>query len=220
MVHSTSSSGPDEGEHLAPVTYVWGAKPVVATRDEPEVVPEALGETGPYSEPSYATRDGISDSRVSSVVISQLARRGMSRWELEQVLKKRGIEMDAAAYVDFERLELLGILDDAALAESLVDTLHGRKGLGRTAVEHELRRRHIADDLIAYAVSEIADEDELERATALAIKRIGQLSSYDDETAKRRLNGFLARKGYSSSVIRGAMTAAMSTRVRGGVRFR
>jgi regulatory protein len=158
------------------------------------------------------------NKKVSAVTIRQLARRGMSRWELERVLLKREIE-PAEFGPELDRLEALGVIDDASLAVSLAFTQHSRKGLGRTAIEQDLLRRHIDPELIEIALADIADEDELERATELAVKRIGQLSSYDDETARRRLHGFLARKGYSSGVVRQAMDAAFVSRRRGGVRF-
>jgi regulatory protein len=142
----------------------------------------------------------------------------MSRWELEQVLARREIEPETAQ-AELDRLESVGLLDDAALAVTLVYTQHTRKGLGRSAIAQELKRRHIDPLIIEDALEEIADDDELERATELAVKRVGQLASYDDETAKRRLHGFLARKGYDSSTVRQAMDAALATRGKRGVRF-
>ncbi|MGN6427325.1 MAG: regulatory protein RecX [Leifsonia sp.] len=156
--------------------------------------------------------------KANAVTIRQLARRGMSRWELEQVLRKRDIEPEVFG-PELDRLEALGVIDDASLATSLAFTQHSRKGLGRSAIELDLKRRHIAPELIEAALADIEDEDELEMATELAIKRIGQLASYDDETARRRLHGFLARKGYGSGVVRQAMDAAFATRRRRGVRF-
>jgi regulatory protein len=156
--------------------------------------------------------------RASNVSMHQLARRGMSRWELEQVLARREIEPETAQ-AELDRLESVGLLDDAALAVTLVYTQHTRKGLGRSAIAQELKRRHIDPLIIEDALEEIADDDELERATELAVKRVGQLASYDDETAKRRLHGFLARKGYDSSTVRQAMDAALATRGKRGVRF-
>jgi regulatory protein len=157
--------------------------------------------------------------KTTALTIRQLARRGMSRWELEQLLIKREIVPEVFA-PELDRLEAMGVIDDASLAATLAFTQHSRKGLGRSAIELDLKRRHIAPELIEEALADIADEDELERATELAVKRIGQLSSYDDETTRRRLHGFLARKGYGSSVVRQAMDAAFATRGRrGGVRF-
>jgi regulatory protein len=72
--------------------------------------------------------------------------------------------------------------------------------------------------IIEDALAEIADDDELERATELALKRVPQMHAVDDDTAKRRLSGFLARKGYGNSVVRAAVEKAMATRSR-RVRF-
>ncbi len=179
---------------------------------EPARAPEAPSEVDD-EESERLTR------KTTALTIRQLARRGMSRWELEQLLTKREIEAEVFT-PELDRLEAMGVIDDAALAATLAFTQHSRKGLGRSAIELDLKRRHVAPELIAEALADIADEDELERATELAVKRIGQLSSYDDETTRRRLHGFLARKGYDSSVVRQAMDAAFATRGRrGGVRF-
>lgn len=184
----------------------WGAEPAAPSlADEAEADEETVRQA----------------RKTSGVAIRQLARRGMSRWELEQLLNRR--EIDPEVYgPELDRLEVLGVIDDAALATTLAFTQHSRKGLGRTAIEQELKRRHIEPELIEAALADIGDDDELERATELAVKRIGQLSTYDDETARRRLHGFLARKGYASDVVRQAMDAAFATRrSRGGsgVRF-
>lgn len=159
--------------------------------------------------------------KTSGVAIRQLARRGMSRWELEQVLIRREIPPEVYG-PELDRLETLGVIDDASLATTLAFTQHSRKGLGRSAIEQELKRRHIDPELIGLALADIGQDDELERAIELAMKRIGQLEGYDDETARRRLHAFLARKGYASEVVRQAMEAAFTgRRSRGGsgVRF-
>ena len=159
--------------------------------------------------------------KTSGVAIRQLARRGMSRWELEQVLIRREIPPEVYG-PELDRLETLGVIDDASLATTLAFTQHSRKGLGRSAIEQELKRRHIDPELIGLALADIGQDDELERAIELATKRIGQLEGYDDETARRRLHAFLARKGYASEVVRQAMEAAFTgRRSRGGsgVRF-
>ncbi|MEO6827976.1 MAG: regulatory protein RecX [Microbacteriaceae bacterium] len=199
MVHFRSSPREPGDEHLAPVSYLPGAAPAAV----------------PAAGTAAATKAG---TRAANVSLHQLARRGMSRFELSQVLAKRGVEADVAV-AELDRLESVGLLDDAALAVTLVFTQHTRKGLGRAAIAQELKRRHIDPEIIADAVSEIADEDEEQRAVELACKRVPQLSSVDDQTAQRRLSGFLARKGYSSQVIRHAVAQALATRDH-GVRFR
>jgi regulatory protein len=222
MVHFTPSHDDGEQEHLASVSYLPGVAPAPASGSLDEA-----GETARQTKSNRGAASGRwgqsgrtaqgGESRASNVSMHQLARRGMSRWELGQVLEKRGVE-PALAAAELDRLESVGLLDDAALAVTLVYTQHTRRGLGRTAIAQELKRRHIDPELISEALAEIADDDERERAVELALKRVGQLSSYDDETATRRLTGFLARKGYSSALVREAVTAALKTRG-SGVRF-
>jgi regulatory protein len=74
---------------------------------------------------------------------------------------------------------------------------------------------------IEYALELVDTSDELARARELAVKRAGQLASYDRETAQRRLSGYLARRGYSGSTVRAAVEHALSERHSAtGVRFR
>ncbi len=55
-------------------------------------------------------------------------------------------------------------------------------------------------------------DGERERAAALAVKRIGQMSSVADDAAKRRLVGYLQRRGYEADTVRYAVSEAMRTR--------
>jgi regulatory protein len=74
---------------------------------------------------------------------------------------------------------------------------------------------------IEYALELVDTGDELSRARELAVKRAGQLTSYDRETAQRRLSGYLMRRGYSGSTVRAAVEDALSGRhTTTGVRFR
>ena len=160
-------------------------------------------------------------ARAENVSMHALTRRGMSRWELERTLRSRELEDELVAE-ELERLERVGLIDDASLAETIVRTQHERKGLGRSALTAELRRRHIGQEHIDAALEQVGDDDEQARATELALKRAPQLRSYDRETAQRRLSGFLMRKGYGGSVVRTAVDAALSDHGSSGsgVRFR
>jgi SOS response regulatory protein OraA/RecX len=228
-------------DHLAPVSYLPGAKPTAAAESlrarianmaSTGTIAGAVtsGRVGDDADSSdidsddvdgygvESSDDGKTDARfarsspkqskrASNVSMHQLARRGMSRWELQQVLDKRGVEI-ATAHAELDRLESVGLLDDAALAVTLVYTQHTRNGLGRKAIAAELKRRHIDKAIIDDALSEIADDDEEYRAHELAVRRVRQYSGLDRDTATRRLVGYLARKGYSSGVIGRAVTEA------------
>ncbi len=150
-------------------------------------------------QPSEKERRDANDERggfdrVSNVAMHALARRGMSSAELRTYLIGREFPVEEVD-VEIERLESVGLLDDLQLAETLVRTLRERKGLGRSALKSELGRRRLDPDAIGAAL-ETLEGDENSVALELAMKRAGQLRSYDRETAHRRLMGFLQRKGY------------------------
>jgi len=210
-VKKSSPKGALTDDGLALVSYLPGTRPV-----EPAATPT---EAAPQEDVFGRDKREV---RAENVSMHALTRRGMSRWELEKTLLARDLDEQVVAE-ELERLESVGLIDDAALAENFVRTQHERKGLGRSALTAELRRRHISHDDIELALEQVNDDNEQSRATALALKRAPQLHSFDLETAKRRLSGFLMRKGYSSSIVRAAVDEALAGHASsrsGGVRFR
>ncbi|MET3801331.1 regulatory protein [Clavibacter michiganensis] len=155
--------------------------------------------------------------RADNVLANRLRGRGLSLAEAREVLDGAEIDPDIAEET-LARYVSLQYIDEAALAEQILHTHLDRKGLGRRSVEMEMRRRKLDPLVIEEAMAEQPD-DELARATEVAMKRVGQLSSYDDETAERRLTSFLMRRGYGGGVVRDAAKAALATR-RGSSRVR
>ncbi|WP_228512453.1 regulatory protein RecX [Clavibacter sp. VKM Ac-2872] len=155
--------------------------------------------------------------RADNVLANRLRGRGLSLAEARDVLDGAEIDPDIAEET-LARYVSLQYIDEAALAEQILHTHLDRKGLGRRSVEMEMRRRKLDPLVIEEAMAEQPD-DELARATEVAMKRVGQLSSYDDETAERRLTSFLMRRGYGGGVVRDAAKVALATR-RGSSRVR
>jgi regulatory protein len=152
------------------------------------------------------TRD---ERRAHNVGLNALTRRGQSVAEMVALLQSRELTDDVVE-AEIKRLKSVGLLDDFALAETLVRTLSERKGLGSSAIKSELRQRKIAPVAIDAALEALDGDDEVKRAIEIAVKRAGQLRSYDQATAKRRLGAFLQRRGYSGSVMSAAMAAAFA----------
>jgi len=208
-------------EHIAPVTYLFGAPAVSTPEVEPVETPVARPAVQ-FNAVQFEEKPDASEkksSRPENVAMHALTRRGMSVAEMTTLLENREIEPDEVE-AEIARLEGVGLLDDSALAENLVRTLHERKGLGRSAISAELRRRKVDQVAIEEALGAIDTDDELNRAIEVAVKRAGQLSSYDPATAKRRLGAYLQRRGYSGSVFSAAMEAALNPSRGGGVQFR
>ncbi|MDM4762553.1 regulatory protein RecX [Galbitalea sp. SE-J8] len=217
------------GDRLAPVTYLFGRgsgpapeRPSSVRRPDGDAwaIP-GLAPDGTPATPLDADEPGPDDRdarRAHHTGLNALARRGMSVAEMRALLEKRELPADAIE-IEIERLEGSGLLDDAALAETLVRTLHDRRRLGRSAIAAELSRRRIPADLARPALEALDGDDELALATEVALKRAAQLRGYDDETARRRLAGYLQRRGYSGSTVSAATRAALDER-RGGARGR
>lgn len=205
---------------LARVTYLPGVTPQEAPRahDEHAEAPRATSSRSASLADTTHDDDLAPAGAARNVSITALARRGMSRRELERLLRDRGFD-DAEVAADVARLERDGYLDDIALAQNLVGTLQERKGLGRSAIAAELTRRLLAPAAIEYALELVDSSDELARARDVALKRAGQLRHLDRETAVRRLSAYLARRGYGGSTIRAAVDQALPQSSRRGVAF-
>ncbi|TPW76501.1 regulatory protein RecX [Schumannella soli] len=197
----------------------WGAS---SASDDDRDEDADVDDLGPLAREEQAAERAAAKAarRAENVAMHALTRRGMSRREMERVLRQREFD-EGEIEAELARLESVGLLDDMALAQQLVGTLQERKGLGRTAIAAELTRRLLAPAAIEYALELVDTGDELARAREIAVKRAAQLRSLDRETAVRRLSSYLARRGYSGSTVRTAVDAALAGADRGsGVRFR
>ena len=194
---------------LARISYLPGVVP--PTEVPPTEPPVFLHEPAPEESGAEIPETvGERSARAHNVSMHALTRRGMSSAEMTALLRSRNLD-GADVEIEVTRLEEVGLLDDRELASNLVRTLQDRKGLGRSAITAELRRRKVDSVAIEEALSELDGDDELTRAREIALKRAPQLRSLDAETARRRLGAFLMRKGYSGSVVSSAVASALAS---------
>jgi len=150
----------------------------------------------------------IASPDVETALLRALTRRDMSEREVRSWLAVREVpENDAEEWV--ERMHRLGYVDDARMATHLVDKLVNRGGKGRGVIVQKLTERGIDRATASDAVSHLDDDSQQEQATDLAVARASRMGSLTDEAARRRLHGFLARRGFSSTVIREAVQHAL-----------
>ncbi|PPF87656.1 hypothetical protein C5B96_04095 [Subtercola sp. Z020] len=188
-----------------------------AFADEP-----AFEEESPFEEEPAFEEEPMSEGEraafLENIVVRALARKGLSEWEITKLLTTNGVE-EHELEPFLERCRDNRYIDDFDLAQTLVESLHRRKGYGRSQIKNELSVRHIQPEIISAALEALDDDDELRRATEIAQKRAPSLARLDAATAERRLTSFLMRKGYPSAIIRTAVSAALTPQSR-GVRFR
>lgn len=137
------------------------------------------------------------EQRARNVLLHQLARSAKSTSQLRKILQEREIDSAIAEQV-IERFTEVGLIDDAAYAEVIVNSRRNIKGLAKSAIKRELAEKGVGANLIEEATNHLTQEDDLESAKVLAVKRIGQMTRLEKEVRRRRLAGYLQRKGYST----------------------
>lgn len=217
------ASRDDDGRHLAPVSYLPWAVPGTGPggsigveapggrnagrRGRSGAGKPVIGGTG--GDETGGDETGVErDERIDRLVVGRLRRASLSVAEVRGVLTEHGLD-DAEIDEWIERYERLGYLNDVRLAEQLVRTGAERRGRGSGAILAELSRRGVDAAATRAALDEL--DPDLERSNALAVaeRRARQLGGLDRAVAERRLTAFLQRRGYTSDVIREAVTAAL-----------
>jgi regulatory protein len=133
--------------------------------------------------------------KAKEICFDLLAARPRTQEELRQALRRKGFD-DETSEALLGKLDRAGLVNDAEFAELWVKSRHANQGLSRTALVAELRRKGVDGEVAAQAAEEVDRESEEQMARELVRKRLGSLGNVDEQTALRRLLGFLARKGY------------------------
>ena len=143
---------------------------------------------------------GGGEAAARRITLDALSRAARTRGQLATLLERKGIAPEAAEAV-LDRFEEVGLVDDVGYSEAFVESRHRIRGQGGRALSAELRRRGVADDVVADAVGALDPEQEFETACRIARARYDRMPAVAAEVKLRRLVGFLARKGYSGAIV-------------------
>ena len=183
----------------------------VDAASSPAVSSPASTWSGPDATPGVSFLPGVREAderRAENVSLHALTRRGMSSAEVLDLLQRREID-PIVAEGEIARLEGSGLLDDDALARTLVERLTERKKLGPSAIRAELQRRRLSSSTIEIALAEREVDDEGALLDGLVDDRLRRMGALDRETAERRLLAFLARKGHGGGAARDSVRRAL-----------
>lgn len=150
-------------------------------------------------DPQQDLPEADAESFARQILLQRLTDQPRSRAELAESLAKKNVPADVAARL-LDRFEEVGLIDDAAFARMWVESRQRSKGLGRSALARELRKKGIDDDTAAEALGQVDADTEVEAAHRLVQKKLRSMQGLDRTVQTRRLTGMLARKGYSPSV--------------------
>jgi len=124
--------------------------------------------------------------------------RDRSEAELTKRLQIKGFP-DQIIHRTIEFLKETGLVNDTALARTLTDIAINVRLLGNKGVGFFLRSRGISDD--DFPSEAPGAPDEIERALTLYRKKSKSLSSLPDTEKKKKMRGYLLRKGYSAESV-------------------
>lgn len=147
------------------------------------------------------------ERRAKNVVLHQLSRQAKSAQQLREVLEKREIPRDIAESVILRFTEA-GLIDDLQFAITVANSRRNTRGLSTSAIRRELVKKGVDAAHIDQALREFAAEDELEIAVRITVRRQRSMMKLEPEVRRRRLLGFLARKGYPGTIAYRALKLA------------
>lgn len=217
-----ASRGSQSANEARPVRALFGVD-AHAVAQAASVAPEGTAQALCEADAT----DGISAPEETSSAaayehgVKILARKARSSGELRAELLRLEYDPNDVENVIGE-FETSHYLDDAGLARAVTEKLRDAKRASRAQIRVKLRERKLPDSAIEAALGELDADEEFDLLREAANDRARKLVGLDQQTAERRLLGFLARRGWSGEP---AMRAARDALAGGGaggggVRFR
>ena len=172
------------------------------------------------------------DIRVRDAALNLISYRARTRTELRRRLRQKGFR-PARIDLCLDRLEEKGFVDDAAVAAAFVRDRLRHRPRGQARLSTELRAKGVDGDLAKTTIERVfTDEQVSDDDLALQVahgwvgrQNAGVLAALADDAhsperdkARRRLNGYLSRRGFRGSALADASRAAVALdRARGPV---
>ena len=101
-----------------------------------------------------------------------------------------------------------GLLNDARFAEQYARSKMQSTGASKRRLTQDLYRKGIKGDVATEAIANVVAQDEIDPAVVIervARKRLAQLGDLEHVVLRRRLFGFLARRGYDLDEIKAVL---------------
>jgi regulatory protein len=130
--------------------------------------------------------------------LTYLGYRLRSAKEVQQNLREHGFSEELIAGV-LERLGRNGLVDDRRFARAWLENRSEFRPRSRRALVVELRQKGLSDEVIEQALEETAPADE-DLAYQAALKHARRWENLEWPEFRRKLGGFLARRGFSYDI--------------------
>jgi regulatory protein len=164
---------------------------------------EHRGEVDPRHPPELSASANDVDADVESVArtiaLRKLTSRACTRHELGQALQAKNVPQSVIDAV-LDRLEEVGLLDDAAFAADWVTSRQQRRHMSRRLLRRELQAKGVDSSHIDSALERVDRSAELSSARDLVERKRAAMAGLAREVQYRRLAGMLSRRGFDSAI--------------------
>lgn len=187
---SEQGDGGSEWQRVPVHQHVAGIDPADAPKLDSDRADDPPDD-GPEADPESVAR---------TIVLRKLTAQDRTRAELADALRAKDVP-DQVAHRVLDRMEEVGLVDDARFADAWVRSRQQRRGMSALALRRELNRKGVDPDLTDAALDQVDPDDEYTAALALAEKKFRTMGGLQPDVAKRRLAGALARRGFGSGLV-------------------
>jgi regulatory protein len=139
------------------------------------------------------------ESVARAIALGKLTSRAHTRRELDRALQAKNVPQDVIDAV-LDRLQGVGLVDDASFAEGWVSSRQQRRHLSRRLLGRELRARGVDQSHIDGALARVDRDAELSSARALVERKQAAMNGLSRDVQYRRLAGVLGRRGFDSAI--------------------
>lgn len=144
------------------------------------------------------------EEKIYNKVVRFATLRPRSEREITLWFKRKNISTALTERV-FDRLKNLGLVDDRIFASWWVEQRMTFRPKGRKALFFELRQKGVGRDVIESVLERVEVSDEVALATGLVAKKLPRFKDLPPEERKKKLIGFLGRRGFSWEAIKKAV---------------
>ena len=150
-------------------------------------------------EESTRSEDEADAEVAGTIALRKLAARARTRYELDQVLQAKNVSPSVKDAV-LDRMQEVGLVDDASFAADWVASRQQRRHLSRRALRRELEAKGVGRSDIDSALNDVDLDSELTTARDLVERKRATMSGLARDVQYRRLAGILGRRGFDTAV--------------------
>lgn len=136
--------------------------------------------------------------RAYELALNYLSYRPRSEGEVRKRLRQKGYPEQAVEEA-MDRLRRAGLVDDEAFARYWIANRDQFKPRGRYALRQELRQKGVPDRVVGELLEDVNEDDNAYQA---AIQRLSRWQGLALDEQRRKLSGYLQRRGFRYETIR------------------